>query len=129
IALDWLRNISAARAPISFEIIGHRRRATIRVTADVRDAEHLREQTRAFFPAVSLRAARHPLDAMWYEVGGEIVGAIEFGLAREFMLPLTEPSDKTPLLRPFLAAIGLLGEEDIAVFQVLFTPAQSPWGP
>jgi len=51
--------------------------------------------------------------------------AVEFGLEREFMLPLASGK-----LDPFIGIIGALAElqsGELGLFQVLFQPVQNPW--
>ncbi len=127
LAREWVRSIASLRGPTSFEMIGHGATTMLRISVDERDAPFVRQHTKAFFPDVSLRPARTALEEMWGETDGAIVGAIEFGLAREFMLPLNEPSAKVSLLTPLLAAMALLDNGDIAVFQVLSSETTAPW--
>lgn len=121
----WLRSILASRGPISFEIIGSDGRVRLRLAAGERDASRLREATRAFFPTVSLRAPACSLGAEWDAADGDIVGAMEFGLAREFMLPLGElPTSSLILL---VAALGGMEDGAVAVFQIIAAPTSAPW--
>jgi hypothetical protein len=126
-AADWLRIVTSSRGPVSFELVGHEGRVSIRIVVEERDSEWIRDHTRAFFPAVSLCETRPTLDTVWFRAQGEIIGAVEFGLAREFMLPLNDQSVRTNFLTPVVAALGALGSGEIGIFQVLFEPVRAPW--
>jgi len=53
---------------------------------------------------------------------------LEFGLGREFMLPLKTFREFSPdPLIPILGALSELREGDVGVLQVLFSPAVEPW--
>jgi DNA helicase HerA-like ATPase len=92
-----------------------------------RDSARIQQQTRGFFPSVSLRPAERALQTIWDGADGEVVGAVEFALAREFMLPLSTQRNKSDYLGPVIAALGTLGTGEAAVFQVLFEPVRAPW--
>ena len=128
-AADWLRIVASSRGPVSFELAGHEGRVSIRIVVEERDSEWIRDQTSAFFPAVSLNEARPTLEKMWSKAQGEIIGAVEFGLAREFMLPLNNQSARTHFLVPVVAALGALESGEIGIFQLLFEPVRAPWAP
>jgi predicted DNA-binding transcriptional regulator AlpA len=124
----WLGNVATSWLPIAFELVAFNGRVTPRIVAAERDWERIREQTLAFFPGVLLRPSRRSLESIWDEAPGEMVGAMEFALAREFMLPLPEPSARTDLFVPLVSALGGLGNETVAVVQVLFESIRAPWG-
>src|SRR5208282_5170746 len=65
------------------------------------------------------------LGEAWNASSGDEVLAVEFGLAREFMLPLASGK-----LDPFIGIIGALAElhpGELGLFQILFQPAREPW--
>ncbi len=126
-AADWVRIITTSHGPLSFEIVGQGGRVSLRITCLERDSARIQQQTRGIFSRVSFRTAERSLETMWNDAGGEILGAVEFGLAREFMLPLTDQSTKTDSLAPIVAALGSLGVGEVGVFQVLVTPAGAQW--
>lgn len=121
----WLRSALASLGPISFELIGSGGKVRQRLAAGERDAARLREATRTFFPSFSLRAPGSTLRTEWDASGGDVIGAMEFGLAREFMLPLGE-LPTSPLV-PLLAALGRMEGDDLAVLQILAVPTSAPW--
>jgi predicted DNA-binding transcriptional regulator AlpA len=122
---EWLRTVLASRGPVSFELIGSARRVRLRIASGELDAARIRETTLAFFPAVSLRQPSNDLRFEWAAADGDVLGAMEFGLSREFMLPLGELPNG-PLV-PLLAALGRMEHGEIAVFQVLAAPTSAPW--
>ena len=124
---QWLRSVATSWLPLAFELVADKGRVTPRLVASERDSARIREHTVAFFPNVLLRPARRSLDAMWDQATGEMVGAMEFALAREFMLPLAEPNARTDLFVPLISALGGLGEGAVAVVQVLFESIRAPW--
>lgn len=128
VVAEWLRNVAGARSPVAFEVVSHDGQVTVRFAAEVRDAARIREHTLAFFPTVVVREPIRSLEDIWAEAEGDVIGALEFALAREFMLPLNELSSKTDVLTPIVASLGSLVAGDVAVLQVLFEPVREPWG-
>lgn len=126
-AVEWLRNAVGARSPIAFEIVCDRARVSLRFAVEARDVTRIREQTLAFFPAVKLRQVAKTTADLWMEADGPVVGAIEFGLAREFMLPLAEPNARIELLTPILAAFASLTANDAAIVQLIIEPVRGSW--
>jgi type IV secretion system coupling TraD/TrwB family protein len=125
---EWLRNVAEGRSPVAFEILSYDDRVSVRFAAEQRDAARIRDQTLAFFPTVVVREPIRSLEDIWTDVEGDVIGALEFALAREFMLPLNELSSKTDVLTPIVASLGSLLAGDVAVLQVLFEPVREAWG-
>jgi len=119
--------LASARYPLSFEVIGTPGEIFVQLAVRVPDRERLVGQLRAFFPEARLSEEPGRLGCVWHTAGGEIALA-EFGLAREFMLPLAVAKDFR--LDPLLSLYGALSEVmegEVGLFQVLFTPAREPW--
>ena len=127
ITASLLRAISAATEPISFELVGRGGRVSIRFASAQTDTWLVRSQLATFFPAASLVAPALNLVQLWRRTDATAVSAQEFGLAREFMLPLVDAARAPDPLTPFVAALGGAGSDELAVLQVLFTPARAPW--
>lgn len=125
---EWLRNVAEGRSPVAFEILSYDNRVSVRFAAELRDAARIRDQTLAFFPTVVVREPIRSLEDVWTEAEGEVIGALEFALAREFMLPLNELNSKTDVLTPIVASLGSLSRGDVALLQVLFEPVREAWG-
>jgi hypothetical protein len=124
----WLKSLSSLEAPASFELMGLDRRVWVLMSARKRDMVSLSSQVRAFFPAVRMEEGEDLLPGAW-ETGDDGAGSIlEFGLAREFMLPLHEPKSFSPdPLTAIAAALGEARKGEVALFQVLFEGVKSPW--
>lgn len=121
----WLRSIALAKHPISFELIGRRSRVRTRVAVRPDDSSLVLSQLRAFLPEALIRESSAHLIDEWEESGEHCV-ALEFGLGREFMLPLRVPKGSDPLI-PLIGALGMAREGELAVLQILFQEASSPW--
>jgi hypothetical protein len=78
----------------------------------------------AHFPEMVLTEREDALKGEWAKSADGWVAA-EFGLAREFMLPLATP--RADLFQGVLAAMGTLTEGEILLYQVLFQPVRHPW--
>ncbi|HWW60321.1 MAG TPA: type IV secretion system DNA-binding domain-containing protein [Thermoanaerobaculia bacterium] len=118
--------VSCERA-LAFEIIGTRERIILQLVVTHRDATHVAEALRGFFPAAGVAETRDTLSNAWRDSGPRITIA-ECALAREFMLPLRTflRADPDPLIGVF-AALGTLGEEDFGAIQILFQAAREDW--
>ncbi|HSY26821.1 MAG TPA: type IV secretion system DNA-binding domain-containing protein, partial [Burkholderiaceae bacterium] len=82
-------------------------------------------QLAAFFPEAVFVPVEGNLDAAWNATTGDEMLAVEFGLEREFMLPLASGK-----LDPFIGIIGALAEllpGELGLFQVLWQPLQKRW--
>jgi DNA helicase HerA-like ATPase len=127
LSAQLLLALSPSRFPLAFEVLGLPDALRPQITVRLPDRERVMGQLRAFFPDILLSEEEVGLEPAWRGIAGE--GAIrEFGLAREFMLPLGASRDfrPDPLLSLF-AGLALVREGELACFQVLFEPVANPW--
>jgi hypothetical protein len=133
----FLRSLSLCHEPIAFELLGLSQNITAQFAVHPDDAGLVRRQLQAYFPEAVFQPPQSSLDRTWESCQGDEILAAEFGLEREFMLPLATggrcPNLSTPPigeLDPFIGIIGALSElrqGEFGLFQVLFQPAQHPW--
>ncbi len=125
---QFLFSIGHARHPVAFEVIGMAKELVVQITAGASDAEAVRNQLKAFFPeAVITPADQFLLELMAADDGGG-VGLMDFGLEREFMVPINNlKAIATDPLVSLCGALDRLAEGEACVFQVLLEPARSPW--
>lgn len=124
----YLKSLSALEAPASFELVGGSSRVSVFMSARSEDAPLLSSQLRAFFPAVEVEEGEDLLLGAWESGAEGAFSVVEFGLSREFMLPLFEPKSFLP--DPLTAVAGALAEAregEVALIQVLFEGVRSPW--
>jgi hypothetical protein len=122
---QFLRNLALCREPVAFELLGIAGRVSVQFVAGEHDASQVRRQLQAYFPEATFQPKENNLVQAWESCEGEEMLVVEFGLAREFMLPLANGK-----LDPFIGMVGALSElssGDLGLFQVLFQPAQEPW--
>ncbi len=127
LSAQLLLALSPSRFPLAFEVLGLPDSLCPQITVRLPDRDRVMGQLRAFFPDVLLSEDGEGLRPAWRGIRGE--GAVrEFGLAREFMLPLGASRDfrPDPLLSLF-AGLALVREGELACFQVLFEPVANPW--
>jgi len=119
--------LSVAELPLAFEIVGLLESLKVQVVSRAPDAALLGNQLRAFFPEVSIQAEPEGLRHAWTRGAGETV-LVQFGLAREFMLPLTSfrSLDPDPLL-PLFGAVSELEPGEAGLVQILFERVQEEW--
>lgn len=122
-----LQALSSCRGSIGFELIGTGGRVRLRLSCDSVDASLVRGQLRAFFPAVSVPLTEPSLAELWDAAHGDITAAIDFGLAREFMLPLRTLEARPDPLTPIVGALARVALGELAVLQVLFEEVRGPW--
>jgi len=121
----FLQSVSLCREPLSFELIGLHDRMAAQVAVDHVDLPLVRKQLQAFFPDMTVTESENSLASAWKDSADGDTAIVEFGLAREFMLPLA-----TSKLDPFIgivAALSGLHPGEMALFQVLFEPVRHPW--
>jgi hypothetical protein len=122
---QFLLNLSLCREPIAFELLGTHKKVTAQFAAGAGDASQVRRQLQAHFPDVMFQQREAMLENAWESSSGDNAFAVEFGLEREFMLPLA-----TGKLDPFVGIIGALSElhpGELGIFQVLWQPVQHRW--
>ena len=122
---QFFHNLALCREPIAFEVLGTDKRVLAQFAASAEDASSLRRQLSAQFPDVQFRQLEGALGKAWDASEGDEAFAVEFGLERAFMLPLT-----TGKIDPFVGLVGALAElqpGELALFQVLWQPVQNPW--
>ncbi len=123
----FLLALSAAELPLAFEIVGLPESLTVQVVSRAPDQGLLPNQLRAFFPEVGVQAEPEGLRHAWTRSAGETV-LVQFGLAREFMLPLTSfrSLDPDPLL-PLFGALAELEPGEAGLVQILFERVREGW--
>ena len=122
---QFFRNLALCREPVAFELVGSHRRVLAQFTACEEDISLVRKQLSAHFPDVQFRQQTGTLEQAWTASNGNEALAMEFGLEKEFMLPLAGGK-----LDPFIGIVAALAEllpGELGVFQVLFQPVQHPW--
>lgn len=121
-------SLGACTAPVSFELLGFPERVVLQFTLRAEDAAILRTALATYVPEAVLAETRGFLATAWRAASGATGGIVDFGLSREFMLPLAVPTSFTvdPLLG-FLAALQEMSEGERGLVQVLFTPTAYPW--
>jgi hypothetical protein len=127
LSANLLVSLAACRFPLAFEIVGLPESLRVGLACRTPDHERLRGLMKANFPEAILGDAPAPLRASWRGAPG-VSAAVEFGLAREFMLPLRTFREFRPdPLLSLYAALAEVGAGEIGLFQVLFEPAACPW--
>lgn len=122
----FLGNLCNVFEPISFELVGTPGRVCAQFAAHPTDAQQVRRQLIAYFPEAVFQAPDKSLADAWLVTESDEALVVEFGLAKEFVLPLASGR-----IDPFIGLIGALAElqpDEIGVFQVLFQAVSSPWG-
>jgi Type IV secretion-system coupling protein DNA-binding domain/TraM recognition site of TraD and TraG len=125
----WLKSLSTLQSAVSFELVGSGARVGILASAGQSDAALLSAQLQAFFPALEVEEGGDFLLSVFEEERDRGLSAVEFGLAREFVLPLHEAkSFSSP--DPLTGIVGALAEargDEVALVQVLFERVRAPW--
>lgn len=122
---QFLSSLSLCREPVAFELMGAHKKVSAQFAASAEDAPLLRRQLQAYFPEAVFVPREGGLEQAWEASQGDEALAVEFGLKREFMLPLASGR-----LDPFIGIVGALAElqpGELGLFQVLFQPVQNPW--
>jgi hypothetical protein len=120
--------LASSRFPLAFEVVGTPEEVRVGIACRTPDRERVTGLLKAHFPEAIPHEATTPFRELWSATpsGG---AAIEFGLAREFMLPLRTFRDFRPdPLLSLYAALAEVQEGELGLFQVLFAPTAYPWG-
>lgn len=121
----FLGNLALCREPISFELLGTASGVSVQFATSETDAPNLRRQLQAHFPDAAFQAPQSSLQDTWENCQGDEMLVVEFGLAREFMLPLA--SGKFDPFIGLIAALAELQPNDLGLFQILFQPVRESW--
>lgn len=131
ISEQFLLNLSYCSYPVSFEIIGTSTVIVPQITCRESDKHNIRQQLQSYFPQLILREEKDYLQEQWAlpesdEEHPPVI--VEFGLSKEFMLPLKRLRDFD--VDPWIGVAGTLShlkKGEIGVFQVLFQKTAYPW--
>jgi len=127
-AEHFLLSIASCAQPVTVEFIGLPDSVVVQLACVPDDADTLRRQLEAHFPEAVVTPAAGLLRQVWQEPTESEVFA-EFGLSREFMLPLAVPS-RAFAADPLIGVIGALagtGAGEAVVLQITFQPTHHPW--
>jgi hypothetical protein len=86
---QFLANLSLCHEPIAFELMGTQKKTIAQFVAAETDASLVRRQLQAFFPEAVFLPIEAALQSAMEATAESDALAVEFGLEREFMLPLT----------------------------------------
>ncbi len=123
----FLHALRSCSLPVAFELVATFGQLSVQVTCRRPDAPLVESHLRAFFPDAAASVEADRLADLWQRAEGD-AALLEFGLAREFMVPLREHRslDPDPLL-PILAVLDTLHSSEVGVVQVLLESAREPW--
>jgi hypothetical protein len=121
----FLLSLGSCRSPLSFELIGLADETVIQFACGPSDLNYVRGQLQAHFPDAVVKPPKQSFTNRWENLAHSKVAVIEFGLSREFVLPLFAPEGD--LLIGLAGAMEELDEGELAMLQVLFEPIRHPW--
>jgi hypothetical protein len=127
-AEQFILSVAACRHPLTFEVIGLPEETILQFVCADTDAGHVRAQLQAHFPDASLKENDRMLADRWEDLNEAKSVVIEFGLSREFLLPLAGARELGgDLLVGLAATMEQITEGEIGLLQVLFEPVRNPW--
>ena len=127
LALASLLESLSGFGPLCFELVGSGGFVSVRFSGGAAVASTLLSQLEAFFPQAVVRSPEFSLVDLWSRSGAGSWTAIEFGLAREFMVPLKEVRANPDPLTPFVGALSAIADDSLGLLQVLFEPVSAAW--
>ena len=121
----FLGSLAYLREPIGFELLALPEAIVTQFVTHPADAAPVERALQAHFPEAVFMRREHVLATAWEALADTDTVVVEFGLAREFALPL---ATHTPdLFVGLTAALGSLQPGELGLFQVLFQPVNHPW--
>ncbi|MEN9576484.1 MAG: hypothetical protein RL514_4339 [Verrucomicrobiota bacterium] len=121
----FLGSLAYLREPVGFELLGLPEAVITQFVTHPADAATVQRQLQAHFPDAVFMPKEKALVTAWDALADTDTAVVEFGLAREFVLPLaTNPPD---LLIGLTAALASVRPGELGLFQVLFQPVGHPW--
>ncbi len=121
-------NITLHSSLISFEIVGTHDAIVIQFACCQKETTYLTQQLHAYFPDCILSISENTFYDKFFSNNEEDVAIVDYGLSEEFMRPLRMYDSFNP--DPLTGIFGVLenlDESDIALVQIMYTTAESPW--
>lgn len=122
-----LSSLHYCRQPLAFEVVGTAESLVMQVVAERGDVGQVAPQLKAHFPEAVLEPKRDYLRSQWERTQAGSTVLLDFGLDREFMLPLATKHFATDPLVGVTGALERLGAKELGALQIIFTPARQPW--
>ncbi len=124
--LAWLATLRALGEPLAFEGVGAAGEVSLRFAGSAAAVDYAASSLQSIFPKVAFTPAP-ALAALWAEAEGR-GEFLEYGLAREWMLPLAMPRRFNPdPLAPVVGALQGVPRGEVACLQLLLQPTRAPW--
>ena len=123
--LALFQQVRECSEAIALEILGTESSVVFQFCCGQTDSDFLSNLLRAYFPDAVIQISAGRLDSALTRANPEFGQVIEFGLAHPFAFPLAR-ADVDPYVA-IVAALSELQKDEVAVFQVLFSPAGYPW--
>lgn len=126
-AAHILTRLASGRNPVSFEVIGRENSIFMQFACSWPERVQACEQIQAYFPEVKVEDRPGFLSSAWRSAG-EATALVDFGLSREFMVPLRMGTDfdVDPLI-PVVASLSDLQAGETGLLQVIFESVRNPW--
>jgi predicted DNA-binding transcriptional regulator AlpA len=126
-ATHVLSRLANGYDPVAFELIGVNDSVSLQMTCAEPDRAQTCGQIQAYFPEAIVRERSGFLSSTW-EAAGDATALVDFGLSREFMMPIRIGKDfEVDPFIPLVAALGEVEAYEFGLFQVLFVSARNPW--
>ncbi len=122
-----LSSLHYCRRPLAFEVVGTGESLVMQMVAEHCDVGQVAPQLKAHFPEAVIEPKRDFLKSEWERTDAGHTVLLDFGLDREFMLPLMTKNFATDPLVGVTGALERLGVSELGVLQILFTPTRHPW--
>ncbi|MEM9292124.1 MAG: type IV secretion system DNA-binding domain-containing protein [Acidobacteriota bacterium] len=124
----WLQSIAGLSAPAAWEIVGADRSVSFRLAARTADASLLQRTLEAYVPDAVVTPASKSLMDVWRATDGSLYAVREFGLLREFMVPLRSFSSLDPdPVTSLVAQLASIPPGMLGFMQILFAPCAFDW--
>ncbi|NBV21809.1 MAG: DUF87 domain-containing protein [Proteobacteria bacterium] len=121
----FLGSLAYLREPVGFELLGLPESILMQFVTHPADTASVQRQLQAHFPDAVFMRKEKVLATAWDALADTDAAIVEFGLAREFVLPLA--TDAPDLFISLTAALDSLQPGELALFQVLFQPVSHAW--
>lgn len=125
---QMLLNLASSASFISFEIIGTNRKIDLQITCPAHESDAVSAQLKSHLPNVDFRKTEDLLQQNLQRGQTNEVIIADFGLGREWFIPLPDGrSFATDTLLPLVAAFEEITGSETACLQILFSRARQNW--
>lgn len=122
----FLKDVAQLSQPMGMEWLACAGQLRFHVCCSEDDLDYLHRQLREHFPQIHWRISQNGLLDSWQQCDAPVTKVLEFSLNSPFVIPLANPG-RHDFYVGLCACLAGIEADEIAAFQVLFSPVRESW--